>query len=277
MPERNPPAPQTYHSKDHFLQVVSKSLNPEIRKYFDPNGEFPDEDISTPTSALKRASLIDPEESLLLNVGKMIFYGLMAGKLSADIGDQFYGIPKSSFKDIYRELDAQVILFFKEDRKSARQNDRSKSPLDMRISFRLKEKSETITKADVTALQNRIIQQFNPSFRHYKGLKKFSYHDPANGFCGNRILANFENEAKDILQKACAIAQIPYSDDFLTASERASFRTETKNVLGESVRLTNKPRTGFVYFQRAELYLKGSKDQTLVQRYGDRLSKTQIV
>ncbi|ANV90774.1 hypothetical protein [Picosynechococcus sp. PCC 8807] len=277
MPEQNPPQPENYNPKTHFLQVAAKSLNREIRDYFDPLGEFDDENISAPTSALKRACLIDPEESLLLNVGKMLFYGLMAGKVVQDIGDTFYGIPKSSFKDIYRELDAQVILFFKEDQKSARQNDRQKHPLDMRVSFRLKDRAEMLTKADVTALQNRIIQQFKPNFRHYKGLKKFSYRDPANGFSGTCVFSNFENEAKDIYQKACAIAQVPYSDDFLTASERSSFRTETENILGEPVRLTNKPRTGFVYFQRAELYLKGSKDQNLVQRYGDRLSKTQIV
>lgn len=273
MPEQNPPQPTNYNPKTHFLQVAAKSLNPEIRKYFDPNGDFADEDISTPTSALKRASLIDPEESLLLNVGKMIFYGLMTGKLSADIGDQFYGIPKTSFKDSFRYLDAQVILYFKEDSGDARRQGRGKHPLDMQLSFRLLKKSEQLTESEVNQLQNRIIQSFPHNFRHYKGLKRFSYNDTENGFSGTYVHSNFENEAKDLYQKACYIAGVPFDNDYLGESSKKSFKTETKMVLGEPSKRTTKPRTGHVYFWKSELYLAGRKDRVLVQRYGSKLIK----
>lgn len=275
--QTNQPSPEAYNPTTHFIQVVAKALNPEIRDFYDPNGEIEETDITTPTGALRRANLIDADENLQLVIAKMIFFGLLSGRLSADIGDKFYGIPKTSFKDTYKSLDVQVILLFKEDQGSARQNGRGKHPLDMRLSFRLLTPSTQLTTSQVSQLQTRLIQQFQPSFKHYKGLNKYSYHNPASGLNGTYLHANRRSDAKDIYQRICAVAGVIYDDDYLTESKKGGYKTETVTVLNETVKKTNKPRTGFVYFQRAELYLAGTKDRNLIQRYGNTLKRTSIV
>lgn len=274
MPETNPPQPTNYSPSTHFLQVASRSLNKEIRDFFDPKGDFDDTNISTPEAALKRACLMDPEEGLLLNIGKMIFYGLMTGKLSQDIGDQFYGTPKTSFKEFFRYLDVQLIFMFKESRQDAVRLNRTRNPLDMRLSFRLMTKSEQLTQSDITQLQNRITANFTGSYGHPKGLTKFSYNDPQNGFSGTYINAVNRGDAVEIYKKLCNVSQVTFEDSFLSESSKRSFKTETKIVLGESTRKTNKPRTGKVYLQKVTLVLPNNQDRVLVNRVGDKLIKT---
>jgi hypothetical protein len=273
MPTEKPAQPANYNSKTHFLQVAGKTLNKEIRDYFDPGGEFPDDDITTPTGALKRACLIDADDSLLLANSKMIFYGLMTGKLTDDIGKQFYGVPKTAFKEVFRSLDAQLIFYFKESRQDAKRMLRTRNPLDMRLSWRLLTKAEQLTQSDITGLQNRIVSNFPANYHHPKGLTKFAYNDPRNGFSGTNCLAINKAEAVDLYRGMCAIAQVQYDDGNLTKSSRDSYITETDIVLGNSTKKTNKPRTGRVYLQKVTLVLPNNNDRELVTRVGDKIVK----
>ncbi|AFY39369.1 hypothetical protein Lepto7376_3132 [[Leptolyngbya] sp. PCC 7376] len=239
MPQTNPPAPQNYNSKTHFLQVVSKTLNPQIRDYFDPNGEFPDENITTPNAALKRACLIEPDASLILNVAKMIFYVLMCGRLTAEIGERFYGTPKTDFKQRRNNIQAQVIFYFQEPSKYRRRANR-KHPKRMRVSIPLLKDATQVTVAEITQITNRINQRFplpkSQGDLYLCGQEKYSYYDPVSALQMPQIQAANQNQAAQFVKDICYIFSREFDPTRLNKSvkyQEAAVK-ETVRVLGES-------------------------------------------
>ncbi|AFY38661.1 hypothetical protein Lepto7376_2379 [[Leptolyngbya] sp. PCC 7376] len=256
MPETNQPAPENYNPKTHFLQVAAKSLNPEMREFFDPNGEIEELDITTPTGALRRACLIDVDESLLLNVGKMIFYGLMTGKLSEELMSKFYGIPKDDFKLRRNNLQAQVVLKFQEPSNLQRKARRN-HPKRMKVSVPLLKDATDVTIAELTAIKNRLKQRFpEPKSRtdlYLCGNNKYSYYDPEQGLQMPQIQAANQNQAIEFVKDICYCFSRDYDDTRLNESRKINPRAqdETVKVIGKTTRRKKKKVIGYVYLVSA--------------------------
>ena len=256
MPQGNQPAPANYNPVKHFIQVVAKSLNPQIRDYFDPNGEFADDDITTPTGALKRACLIDADESLLLVNAKMNFYALMTGRMIQDIGDQFYGTPKDDFKLRRNNLQAQVVLKFQEPYNLQRQARRS-HPKRMKISIPLLKDATAVTLTEIATIRSRLKQRFpepkNRGDLYLCGNNKYSYYDPEQGLQMPQIQAANQNQAINFVKDICYCFSRDYDDTRLNESRKINPRAqdETVRVLGKTTKRKRKKVIGYVYLVSA--------------------------
>lgn len=268
MPETNPESDLKYDAKDHFLQVASKVLNRQIREYIDPENKYLDVNITHPIGALKQACLLRPNDGLLLNIAKMIFFALYAGYLEELISDKFYGYPKTAFKGIFSSLELQLIFYFKETRAQAKAAGRSRNRLDMRLTVRLLHKNNELTEQLLQEIQDKIAEKFPPEFEHFKGLNKWSYYDPKNGFSGTRVNALNENNAVFIYESLCYIAGVSYISGKLAVISKKNYVTETITTLGEESTKTNQPRTGKVRLDLVELVLPNNKDFNLITRHG---------
>ncbi|AFY40628.1 hypothetical protein Lepto7376_4530 [[Leptolyngbya] sp. PCC 7376] len=262
------PLPENYNSSTHFLSVASKVLNPLISSYFDPEDEIEESDISSPLGALKQACKLHEGDSLTLVIAKMIFYALFTGAITNDIGDRFYGYPKTAFKGVFSSLEIQLIFYFKETRFQAKQAGRSRNRLDMRLTVRLLYRNDELTEQLLEEIQDKITEKFPSEFEHFKGLNKWSYYDPKNSFSGTRVAALKEADAVYMYESLCDIAGVSYIPGKLAAITKKNYVTETIETLGEESTKTNQPRTGKVRLELVELVLPNNKDFNLIARRG---------
>lgn len=163
------PLPNNFGATEHFQDVSRKALNKEIKEWFSDVTQ--DElDVSTPRSSLRTACTHLDGDSLLLTVGKMLFFSaLVRGSESAiEVG----GIPE---KGIIRRIHPRVVLEFREDDSDV---EPGYVPVGGQIGFRLmNETAATVTEAELTSLANKIKAEFGRSGGYIwkKGRKMLSY------------------------------------------------------------------------------------------------------
>lgn len=222
MPITNPPSPIGYHAQIHTLQVMAKTMNPEIKAFFDPLDKLPDNDISTPTGALMHACFIRPEDPVALNHMRMDYYSQICGGLIARIGDEFYGIPKSDFKQKKNRLAAQVVLKFQEP-KTLQKRRKAKNPKRMTVSCDLLKPATEVTEEEIRAIASRLYREFpKPTKRgdmHFCGRSKYTYMAYEDGLQITQLQASSTKEAEQFIQKICRCMGREYREGLLKESK----------------------------------------------------------
>jgi hypothetical protein len=195
------PEPDSYSPVEQLQDVNKKVANKIIREYFrDVTALEADLDLTSPRQALLKACLHREDDSLLVSILRnQVFYNyttfardqqpLVTGNLLNELSESNTYRPK-------------ITLFFRED-------DQDIEPgyqlVDMETSWRLTdETSQTITKAKLTTIANRIKTRFGSGngYIFRKGRKIVSYRDKSKGYeflIRSRSLEDGRELIRDIL------------------------------------------------------------------------------
>lgn len=179
----------------NLRSFLRKSYNREVNEWFkDVDDPIPDN--STPRKNAKRACLILPKETQNSALIKMLAFRFTVQRVH--LRPHVYGTPVGTF-DSQRKYRPQIVLEFLEDDLDL---DPDYSAVDGRISYRLmNETSETISKAELTAIGTRIKAKLGgkDGFIWKKGKDLASYVDKANGYQFQLLVRN-KADAKKIIE-----------------------------------------------------------------------------
>ena len=168
--------PLDFNDFEHLQSVIKRLHNKEVREAFsDLGGDEWLPNINSARASLRQACTIYDSDSALIMLLKQNLYFLTLRK-AKDYQATILGMPKGSM-DAIRKYRPQIMLYFKEDSGDV---DPEFGPVEGRISFRLMdEDSESITKAKLTTLANKIKTEFGNSngYRWKKGKEYYSYTD----------------------------------------------------------------------------------------------------
>lgn len=183
----------------NLKDFLRKSYNKEVNEWFkDVADEFPDN--LTGRKNAKRACLILPTESQNSALLKVLNFRFVVQRthLKPDV----YAFPIEEIEAV-RKYRPQIVLYFKED---AEDVDDDYQPITGRIAYRLmNETSETISKAELTTIANRIKTQFGSvdGYIWKKGKDMATYVNRVNGY-DFQILCRSKTEAKELITKVLA-------------------------------------------------------------------------
>jgi hypothetical protein len=195
------PEPDGFSPTEQFQDVNKKIVNKIVREYFrDVTALEADLDLTTPRQALLKACLHREEDSMFLTIARnLLFYQfttyardqqpLVTGNLLNELSESNTHRPK-------------ITLFFREDDQDV---DPGYQAVDMECSWRLvDETSQTITKAKLTTIAQRIKTQFGSGngYVFKKGRKIVSYRDKSKGYeflLRSRSLEDGRELIRDIL------------------------------------------------------------------------------
>jgi hypothetical protein len=163
------PLPNNFGATEHFQDVSRKALNKEVKEWFSDVTQ--DElDVSTPRSSLRTACTHLDSDSILLTVGKMLFFSSLIRGVESGIE---YGTGPE--KALARRAHPRVVLFFREDSSDV---EKGYVPVAGQIGFRMMtETAESISEAELNTLANKIKLEFGKAGGYIwkKGKKMFSY------------------------------------------------------------------------------------------------------
>lgn len=252
-----------------FLKsFLRKTYNREVNEYFrdiDPS-QVP-ENVNGRQSA-KRSCLIMPADSQNLALMKQINFYFNFHK--AHLKPEIYGVPVDSYQEevSFRPI---IQLFFRQDDEAVPDG---YQPLRAQIGFRLmNETSQTISKAKLTAIANKIRTEFatGSGFIWSKGKIKRVCKDSENGL-NLTILCINETAGTAIIRKIYDILDKPYDEDKCTTvtPERNSINVPgNQTILNTTVKKKRWRPTGNVRFTHAVAIIHGiSKSVVLVDRTG---------
>lgn len=252
---------------EQLQSVLMKVYNREVRENF--REDIPDDDITTPESALKYACLIKDNDSVAMaQLRMMLFYNV---RNKGSQLPEIWTIPDFQ-PDVYNATRPQVIMLFaeKDDDYKRRKADRRKV---VRVSFRLmNETSESLTEANINTLRNKINLEFPRSYFWTTGTYKCTYTDKENGL--SLILPpESPGEGKSFVNKVLDVVGVPFDGDKWSVSNRPAqnFRErKTKYVAAQqkAVNLPNRRPTAKVYLDKVELNIYGTQgNYLLIDRY----------
>lgn len=249
---------------EHFQDIFLKIYNKKVKEAFKEG--TPDDDITTPEGSLKYACLMkDKDSAMMMAMRSMLFY-LVRGELANDIGDRFFGIPKSDFYEGLR-FKPQVVLQFKETAAAAKAAKRY--PKYMRLSYRLMKEDSSITKPFVESLATKIKAEFPTSFVHSIGKKKCTYFERDKGL-QLIISANTNTEGETLVKKICDLVDTTFKPENFSVGEKKFYPPKkTKTIMGQKVNLPVKGVITQMKLQRADLLVHGGLfETTLLYRTG---------
>ena len=180
----------------NLKSFLRKAYNREVNEWF---RDIPDPvpDNSTSRKQAKRACLILPKESQNMALMKVLSFRFIVQRVH--LRPNVIGQSKGS-ADPQRKYKPQIFFEFKEDEGDV---DPDYEAVEGRISYRLMdETSETITKAKLTQIANRIKAEFgvNNGYVWRKGKDLASYIDKAKGY-QFQLLVRSKADAKEIISK----------------------------------------------------------------------------
>ncbi|MGF1535365.1 MAG: hypothetical protein ACFB4J_02605 [Elainellaceae cyanobacterium] len=239
---------------ENLQSVYMRVYNRMVRESF--REDIPDDAFSTPEAQMRYACLIkDNDTATMMQLRSNLF--LMIREEAARLQAPIYGIPTAEYQEAVR-FRPQVQLHFEEPRDEAAAANRERKRV--RASFRLMNKTpETVTQTDMTALRNRIAQQFPRSYRFRTGRYKLSYRHREEGL--ELVIPPYtEPEGRQFISKVLLVAGATPEWDRLTVStypDRNFNRREYARILGRRRRLPQQRPVANVYLKKAELKLHG--------------------
>lgn len=261
------PLPEGFNEWEHLQAQLIRLHNREVRDWF--HDIEVDDDISTPRGSLKRACLLQDNDSISLTVLRILLFEV-SFKHAQSLQPPVYGIPTTSFQDSV-EFHPQVKLFFTEDLHEA---DEDYGAATAEISFRLmNETSQTVSESNARTIANRIKSVFasGGGYRWQKGKNKYSYRDPQKGYHFIMACAS-EGEAREVIGKVLDIQEHAPDWDLLTESKpNRSYPANpgTQRIFGKTCKKPRRRPQRYVRFRYAELHLWGLPNPIiLVDRTG---------
>lgn len=252
-----------FNSIEHLQSLCRKILNPEIKKDFsDISDELAELDISTSSSSLRTACLHIDNDSLLMTVGKLLFYYLVINK-AQDLQAPIYGTPKSTH-DFEVNYKPKIYFHFEQDREAVAEG---YSIVDARHHITLMDEtlaSMTPAKARVLATEiKRIFTVNGRGITWNKGSIRVTYLDIEKGY-DLRLNALNKQEGIDTIKKFLDVRNHPYENDKVTVhdpeKDSVNVVTTTHRVFDTQVKDYRYRPTAKVRFIRATLQLRGLKD-----------------
>lgn len=252
-----------FNSIEHLQSLCRKVLNPEIKKDFaDVSDELAELDISTTASSLRTACLHIDNDSLLMTVGKLLFYYLVINK-AQDLQAPIYGVPKATH-DFSKKYRPKIYYFFEQDKAAVPEG---YSRLDARIHVTLMDETlASITPAKARTIATEIKKIFTlngQGITFDKGKYIVTYLDEENGY-DFYIYAISKQEGIDTIKKFLNVRNHTYNDDYLNfhSPEKDSVNvvTTTHKVYDTQVKDDRWRPTAKLRFIRATLQLRGYKD-----------------
>lgn len=257
------PLPDNFNPVEHFQDVVRKTHNPQVKRYFnDLGGEDIDPDISTPRSSLRTACLLDDDDTLTMSLFKYLFYHFTVRR-GDEILEPVYGIPVGTYHET-RKFKPQIKLIFKEDLDTVEDGF---TRVEAEITFRLmNETGETLTNTKIERLARNIKNELaiGDGFKFKKGKKLCSYNDPEKGY-KLQLYCYDEPEAMKVVEKVLSIQNhAPQWENFNESknkNEKKAYPTipPKKKIVGKNRRIPRKRPTATVRFQYATLDVWGLK------------------
>lgn len=264
------PLPSNFSEWEHLQGQISRLHNRMVRDWFN---DAPDDDISTPRGSLKRACLIQDNDTIPLVQLRLWLFEVTFNHAKA-FHPPLYTIPSMAYQDECK-FKPQVSLYFLEDLNDV---EPGYNPVSGEISIRLMNKtSENITMTEVQAYANRIKTAFagTSSFVWRKGKVMCTYTDTERGY-RLQLLCRDKAEGRRVIEQVLDIQQ--HAPDWknmnVNENEEASSRyptlPPTERILGKTVRLPRRRPIAEVRFQYAVLHVWGNGNPiVLVDRSGN--------
>lgn len=257
------PIPNNFSSWEHFQNIAVKTHNKKVREFF--NQDLEDQDITSPEGAVRRACLLEDNDTAAQTIAKMLFFAVDCGWLESLLESIFYGIPKIELQQNYRYVN-QIVLLFSEtyqDMKKARRT----HPKRLRVSFRWLQEpnAENVTQTEVNSLINRINQHFPESYSHYCGVNFYIHYNPKVYDKHFKIPARNESEAIRFYEKLFRIMQLDLDQRKLRKVEREIKATkEYLRILGETYPIEDDLPLANVKLKQAILHLHGKTTKEIL-------------
>jgi hypothetical protein len=258
------PLPDNFSPAEHLQDVVMLTQNKIVRAEFNDVGD--DDwvhDITTPRASLRVACThVDTDSVDMTLIRLWLYYGVL--RKAQDFHPAIYGIPATSFQET-NKIHPQVHLYFEEKSTEA---DPGYSILRSQVSFRLmNETTDTLTKAEATALGTKIKSLFNSgaAFFWKRGKELASYVDQEKGYYFQILVFN-ETEAKKVIEQVLDIRGHSPTWKKLNMHKNTEPATTyptvpvTKVIMGKSVKQPRRRPVGTVRFVNAVLMLHGKPD-----------------
>jgi hypothetical protein len=254
--------PNDFSSWEHFQNVWRRIHNRNVAQYFrDVGPEDWDPDINTSRGSLRVASTIDDNDTAMQAIARWLFFHGDVRGWDA-FTEPIYGVPVGYYHQT-RKFRPQIGLFFRED---ARDVEEGYTALRSQICFRLiNESSESITRAELERLGNRIKTEFGAAngYRWHRGKTLLSYYEPDKGY-KFRIYSFTEGDGRQLIDKVLSIQGHNPDWKYLTINENAeptqAFPTvpPTMNIIGKRLRAPRTRPSGYVRFQYAVCSIWGA-------------------
>ena len=234
------PLPDNFQAWEHLQDVIRKVHNKLVKEEFD---DADDDDINTPRSSLKKACLIDDNDTIEITNMRMMFFYFSLRK-AQDLQPFIYGIPISDYQvsNIYLP---QIVCHWRESQQSAAIEKRY--PIRAQCSIRFKGSYDS--ELEINALKSKIKNIFlNPVHSFEKGFNKYSYRDKIKGY-EMIVTALNEFNAKKVINSMLEIqGDHPLNEDYLTVS------TPQKNY---NIQSTEKIKIGGKFYKKPSQRPKG--------------------
>lgn len=245
----------------NFISVASKALNAYLDKIFiDADGApITIEDgvnYPAPLQSFKRALTIKDSDSLNLVVGKLVLGLIGTGYFSNLISEEFYGVPKSDFKQSKTGLKNQIIFYFVEP-KSLQRKRKAADPKRIQIAVNIEGKDISLS-----TIQQKIKLTFpEPSKKtdlYFCGLSKYSYFAPEDGIQITQLRGDGVSTVRPFIERVLSVFDIEFKPERLKES-KAAIPTEGKL-----------PNVGYVALKKVVL-VKGRDSDLIVLRLTDKI------
>lgn len=208
-----------------LISLAQKSINAFIDSTFiDEKGEpIPnDGNPANPLVAFKNGLKIDDKDSIHYVIAKMLIALLGTAHLATLVGNEFYGVPKTDFKQFY-QLQPQLKFFFQEPERQ-RLKRGAKNPKRMQFSVALRKNIDDIDEAYLKDLTAKINSAF-PRPRHsndliFLGSSKYSYYAPDDGYQLKGIQAPNETMAISFIKSILSVTGTKFEQYRLTRTTR---------------------------------------------------------
>lgn len=145
-----------------------------------------------------------------------------------------------------------------------------------RVSFRLSETTETISKAKLTSLAREIKSDFggHPTYSWDKGKILCLYTDKKNGYYF-QIYAQNISEGESLIKKVISLNKHTFESDFFRSTEplKSSVnKPTTHQILGKPYRKKRWRPTAKVHFQYAQAVIHGLPNPVVLVDYSGTLA-----
>jgi hypothetical protein len=259
--------PEGFSPWEHLQDVLRIYHNKLVREEFSDIAA--DDALDIPRGALKRACLLDDDDTCDMTILRLFLFFFHARK-AADLQAPIYGIPVADY-DAEITYRPHVSLYFSED---PDQYIPERQPVRALISFRLMdETSASMTEAKARVIAQKIRTEFAASngYRWRKGKIIVTYRDRSKGY-ELKLFAYNETEAREVINKVLDIQGHTLDNEFLRINEsRADFPVNPGNqmVYGKQRPKPRRRPTTYVRFTKATLQLWGmTKGEVLVDLTG---------
>lgn len=255
---------------EHLQDCLKLVHNKIVREEFSDTTE--DDGIATARSSLKKACMIDDNDTASMVIIRLMFFYFDLRK-AQDLQTPIYGLPDISDR-VPVAGKPRVVLFFQEDYQDIEKGYR---PITGEIGIRLVDETpQSLTEAKLNSLASRIKSEFatGNGYVWRKGKDMYTYLDKSKGI-QMRFLSRSETEAKELINKLLDIATVVPNWNNLTKSEAANPSARypivpgSEFILGKSRKKKRQRPIADVRFQYATLILQGVTNPIpLVDRSG---------